>query len=98
MLLVDCNVKVEWVELGEGFGLRSIDLCRFVISKWEYGNWREVDDGSQLVNVPTDAEDEIKLALLYFIMGEVKDLVESGESIKKACEILSWITPESLFK
>jgi hypothetical protein len=80
------QVKVEWSDLGEG-------IC---------GDYNEDDpnDVSLLrfdISVKTcDTDDALLTKGLTMMMDEVFDAVVGEHSIKKCCERLSWISPDSI--
>ena len=100
--LIRGNVKVEWVELGEGYDgdYSPIDpedreLLRFDVSRrTANGEWEAVEDASYCTLTPADTPEDVQRALLALLMDEVYDPVEAGQSIKKLCERLSWIEPD----
>lgn len=98
MKLITENVKVEWVDLGEGIhgdynpeNPNDVPLLRFDVYRWEGFDWEPVDDASYCTNIPVDTPEETLIGLLGVIMEEVGDDVRDGISIKKKCEGLSWL-------
>jgi hypothetical protein len=94
-------VKIEWVELGEGWSgdydpddPKDVELLRFDVFKKENGEWAEVSDASYCTLFPVNSSDDLKRKGLEFLMQEIWEEVDSGHSIKKLCERLSWIEPE----
>jgi len=97
------EVLVEWTDLGEGFegdynpdDPEDIALLRFDISLIDNGELIPIDDASYCTQVPVDTDDEILKAGLEMIMDEIFDAVILGNSIKKACERMSWISIKSI--
>lgn len=97
----DDRVAVEWEDIGEGVlggefdpenpddepRLRFTVLTRGVVSD----QWIPVDDGSYCTDVHGDTEVSILIELAQIILADVGNAVCEGESIKKACERLSWM-------
>ena len=102
------KVMVEWVDLGEGISgdydendTDDVALLRFDVSVKHKGedDWTGVEDASYCTQMPADDTDEKILKKgLEMIMDEVFEAVVEGHSIKKCCEQLSWISPESVNK
>jgi hypothetical protein len=83
----------------------DIELLRFTVYRknpdhptintpWEWDAWEQVEDASYCTQVPVDTPAEILSLSLARIFNEVYSYVEAGQSIKKICELLSWIAPE----
>lgn len=102
-LLIEDDVVVEWVNLGEG---RSGDydpddpedknLLRFDVSQWIKGELVEVSNASYCTMVEADSTNEYKQKGLETIMLHVHDPVMAETSIKKVCEWLSWLGTDTL--
>jgi hypothetical protein len=99
--LVDGNVRVVLHDsTNEGWGgdYDSSDpddqlLLRFDVDQ-RIGNtdsWQPIDDASYCTALPANTPREFLDKALQLIMLEVKEAVETGYSIKKTCERLSWI-------
>lgn len=99
--LVDGNVRVVLHDsTNEGWGgdYDSSDpddqlLLRFDVDE-RIGNtdsWQPIDDASYCTALPANTPREFLDKALQLIMLEVKEAVETGYSIKKTCERLSWI-------
>jgi hypothetical protein len=102
-VLIKDRVKVEWSELGEGLcgdynpdDPDDIELLRFDVSELINGEWEMVDDASYCTQMPVSTTPKQRQDSLKWIMSEVYDGIMGGYSIKKICEFLSWISPESL--
>ena len=97
--LIRGNVKVELENIGEGWsGDYDPDdpddepLLRFTVSKKDAdGEWQQVDDASYCTQIRADTPEPRLREILNYLMDEVGDSVESGSSIKRRCEWLSWI-------
>jgi hypothetical protein len=99
MELIDGDVMVELVDIGEGFHgeYNPLDpddqpLLRFYIYERDLdGMWVPVEDASYCtqLNANLSLADQIQIART--IMGRVKPLIEAGESVKRECEDLSWL-------
>lgn len=101
--LIDNNVRVVLRDdTNEGWGgdYDSNDphdelLLRFDVDE-RIGNadsWQPIDDASYCTALPANTPKSLIDKALQIIMIEIKDAVESGYSIKKTCERLSWINP-----
>lgn len=96
-------VLVEWTDLGEGWDgdynpndPDDVALLRFDISVIEKGEVIPIDDASYCTQVPVNTKKKILKAGLEMIMDEIFDAVIEGNSIKKACERMSWIGVEDI--
>ena len=96
--LIRGNLKVEWVELGEGLSgdynpddPDDIELLRFYVAVLKDGDWEDLDDASYCTNMPVSATPEQRRKGLKKIMDVVYERASSRQSIKKMCERLSWI-------
>ena len=108
--IIKGKIKVEWSDLGEGLSgdydpndPNDIPLLRFDVSRMEdfpkdgrNMDWEAIDDASYCTNFPVTASDDLKMKALAYLMGEIYEPAEAGNSIKKLCERLSWISPEWL--
>jgi hypothetical protein len=97
------DVKVEWVNLGEGWDgdydaddADDINLLRFDVSKRGASGWEAVDDASYCTQVPASMPETVLRQLLQMLLDEVYESVHEGHSIKKLCERLSWISGDGL--
>lgn len=98
------NVKVEWVNLGEGWDgdydesdPNDVNLLRFDVSRLEEnGEWSEVPDGSYCTQIPANTSTEILKRGLDHIMNTVYDDVSHHGKAKRLCESLSWMKPSDL--
>jgi hypothetical protein len=99
--LVDGNVRVVLHDsTNEGWGgdYDSSDpddqlLLRFDVDE-RIGNtdsWQPIDDASYCTALPANTPRKFLDKALQLIMLEVKEAVDTGYSIKKTCERLSWI-------
>lgn len=98
------DVMVEFEAIGEG---RSgdydetdpfdIELLRFTVSRMESGEWVPVEDASYCTRVPVDTDAKTLALLLAGLFREVYAPVSAGESVKRLCERLSWITPHDAY-
>ena len=101
------NIKVEWVELGEGLcgdynpdDPDDIELLRFDVSyQNDKGEWLEIPDSSYCTMMPVKAPDEIRQKALQVIFNEYYHALsghyhEHSPSVKHLGEWLSWICPE----
>ena len=99
------KVLVEWSDLGEGIDgdwnsddPEDVSLYRFDISVKRKGDedWDACDDASYCTQVPVDTPDHILIKGLEMIMDEIFEAVVEGHGIKKACERMSWICPDTI--
>jgi len=95
------DIKVEWEDIGEGLSgdfndkdPNDISLLRFYVSVKDGGEWAEADDASYCTRMPTSTPKDILRKGLKLIYDRVHDIVKNG-SIKKICEDLSWLSPET---
>lgn len=105
MELVSGNIKVEWVDIGEGLcgdynpdDPEDIPLLRFDISVFKDGEWEIKSDGSHCTQFPTTATNEEKATGLAILMNRVREVLQDDldAPIKKLAEELSWIDLEAV--
>lgn len=105
MELVSGNIKVEWVDLGEGLcgdydpdDPEDIHLLRFDISILRDGEWEIKEDGSHCTQFPATATNEEKATGLAILMNRVREVLRDDldAPIKKLAEELSWIDLEAV--
>jgi len=97
------SVKVVLEDIGEGYNgdfdeddPEDAALIRFTVYKKEGKEWVQVDDASYCTTM-TILDDREKLTCIArSILEEVKDPIESGYSVKKLCERLSWLHTDSV--
>lgn len=98
-------VKVEWVNLDEGWNgdyntndPTDENLLRFDVSVLRDGKWEEKDDASYCTQFPATASLEDKCNALRILGREYDDALSSDidVSVKKLGERLSYISPASL--
>lgn len=110
MELMSGDVKVVWEAIGEGRSGEyneddpdDVELLRFSVYRKSidpnnpWNDWIEVDNASYCTQIPVDTPVETLTLLLARIFNEVYDYVVAGQSIKRICELLSWIAPEDAF-
>lgn len=99
----DIDVKVEFCNLNEGYegeynhdDPEDVNLLRFDISKRMDGeqDWSEIPDSSYCTQIPAHSSFDTLEKALDMIMDEIFYAVVEGNSIKKACERMSWISPD----
>jgi hypothetical protein len=97
------EVMVEWSDLGEGWDgdynpedPDDTSLLRFDVSVKRDGEWEAVDSASYCTQVPVATPEDVKAKGLEMIMDEVIDALAEDNSIRKACERMSWICPDSI--
>ena len=74
----------------------DVQLLRFYVQTKRDGEWRDVDDASYCTALPTKTPPEQIQIALHTIMHHVRDRLIAGESVKRVCEHLSWISPDDL--
>lgn len=104
-VLLKGNVKVEWVNLGEGNSgdfdegdPEDVNLLRFDFSRRENENeeWDESPDGSYCTLIPASTPREILEQGLQLLMESAgPEIAEHGKA-KRTLEQLSWITPQMI--
>jgi len=94
-------VRVELVDIGEGHSgdynpnnPKDEKLLRFYVQQKAFDYWQDVNNASYCTLIPESTTQEEQNKLVKILYDEVVDKVESGCSIKKLCERLSWISPE----
>ena len=102
-VLIKNNVKVEWVNLDEGYdgdydpeNPNDENLLRFDVSHMVNNEWTEVPDGSYCTQMPASYSDSILQAGLKTIMDAIYDDVSAHGRAKRTCEEMSWIAPHHL--
>lgn len=98
MELIRDTIKVELESIGEGYygdydpgNPADVPLLRFTVLKLVDGEWEQIDDASYCTELPEWIDNDYQMQVLTYIMDEVYDAVVGGASIKKRCELLSWI-------
>ena len=101
MELTRNNLRIEWIDLGEGLhgdyepdNPEDIHLLRFDLYENIYGEWEMVDDCSYCTLMPLDTPDNILMKGLEYLMEEFTNAICGGYSGKKTGERLSWISPD----
>lgn len=96
--LIRNNVKVEWVNLGEGFNgdydsgdPEDKNLLRFDFSHLVGDSWEPVDDGSYCTRISAETKRPVLNSLLASMMNETFDHISNHGRAKRICESLSWI-------
>lgn len=67
-------------------------LYRFDVDIKKDNVWEPVDDASYCTHLTVDDSDSIMNQAVKYIMDQVYDPCSNGYSIKKMCEMLSWIS------
>jgi len=98
MELIKDNVKVAWVNLGEGLSgdynpldPKDIELLRFDVFVLVDGEWTDPGCASYCTLFPVASTIKDQGRALAHILDEVYELASEGNSVKKMCERLSWI-------
>ena len=98
------SVSVEFENIGEGISgdynandPDDINLLRVTIYvAGRLGLYSAIDDASYCTQMPASCSMNVLEKALDMIMDTVFDDVIAGNSIKKTCEKISWISPESV--
>ncbi len=99
MELIKDRVKVEWVELGEGWcgdynedDPEDEELLRFDVS-WldDDGEWIDPGDVSYCTRFPANSTEEQQRQGLEMLMNAFYEPLMDGHSGKKIGEAMSWI-------
>jgi hypothetical protein len=98
------SVRVVFEYLGEGLSgdydesdPDDVAFLRFTIYKRtghsgeDWIDWEAIEDASYCTQIRTDTPAETLSLLIARIFNEVYGKVEAGQSIKKVCELLSWL-------
>jgi hypothetical protein len=103
----DIHLKIEFCNLGEGYDgdynhddPDDVNLLRFDVSIKKEGDmeWSEVPNASYCTQMPAHSSFDILEKALVMMMDEIFDAAIEGHSIKKACERMSWISPDMVTK
>jgi hypothetical protein len=111
-LIFDGKVKVTLEDIGEGYEgdynpndptdvpLLRMDVMAHKSVENDYAedggdDWKQMSDSSYCTFLPVN-DAESAHAALKVIMDNVKEKVLAGQSIKKICERLSWLSPTSM--
>ena len=101
MELIKDNVKVCWVNIGEGYNgdydendPEDENLLRYDVYVLDEGNWEAVDDASYCTYVSADTDNDELMTLLHVLMEEFYDVLHYDiyASVKKLGERMSWIS------
>lgn len=99
--LVKDNVKVCWVNLGEGHcgdydedDPEDENLLRYDVYVFDEDSWEAVDDASYCTQISADTDNEELMRLLGILMDEFYDVLhyDISTSVKKLGERMSWIS------
>ena len=71
------------------------ELLRFDVSRKNGEEWEAIDDASYCTQMPVGTPKKILKKALQYIMVMIGSRASSGLSIKKLCEELSWLGPNS---
>lgn len=103
MELIDGDLKVEFIDIGEGWcgdynpdDSEDEELLRFYVSRRgrkdaDEEEWIDLDDGSYCTAMPVSAPEDIQRRALDVLMREARDSLEGG-GFKKTMEWMSWIS------
>jgi hypothetical protein len=102
--LIDGNLRIYWVNLGEGNSgdydpndPEDQELLRFDVEELVDGKWEFVDDSSYCTNTLESTPSERLLELLKEMIVHIRfSWDHNGHSIRKVCELLSWISAEGI--
>lgn len=101
MELIKDNVKVEWVELGEGWAGEydpddpdDEELLRFDVSIFQNGEWEDVI--SYCTQFPVKSTKEQQEKALAYLMDHFYEPLTKGDGIKHIAAEMSWISLETI--
>jgi hypothetical protein len=98
--LIRGNVKISWVNLGEGFDgdwdpddPKDENLLRFDVSLWneQAREFEEVPDASYCTYFSANTTLQQRCDSLVYLMDEIYEPCSQGHPVKKLCERLSFI-------
>lgn len=101
MELVKDNVKVCWINIGEGHcgdydeeDPEDENLLRYDVYVLDEDDWIAVDDASYCTYVPADTDREELMRLLGILMDEFYEVLHDDihASVKKLGERMSWVS------
>lgn len=99
--LIRDNVKVCWINLGEGHcgdydeeDPEDENLLRYDVYVLDEDYWEAVDDASYCTYVSADTDNEELMRLLEILMNEFYEVLHNDihASVKKLGERMSWIS------
>lgn len=92
------KIRVEWYNANEGLcgdynpeDPDDINLLRFDVYRVVRDDYEAVEDASYCTETPADTDIGALIKGLYIIYKEYDDVIDSGCSVKKLGERLSWI-------
>jgi gamma-glutamyl:cysteine ligase YbdK (ATP-grasp superfamily) len=95
--LIRGNVKIEWVNLGEGlngdYDPQNPDdrnLLRFDVYRCDDNGWAAIEDGSYCTMVDANSKYSVLRDHLRRFMDIIYDDVSNHGKAKRLCESLSW--------
>lgn len=96
------TLRVEFVDIGEGYGgdynaedpedrrlMRLYALRRDQDA--DNSDWEEIEDGSCCTCIPSDTKPADLAVLLAHVFATISDAIQTGASMKRSCERLSWL-------
>lgn len=99
--LIRDNVKVCWINLGEGYcgdydeeDPEDENLLRYDVYVLDEDYWEAVDDASYCTYVSADMDNKELMRLLEILMNEFYEVLHDDihASVKKLGERMSWIS------
>lgn len=91
------DVRVVFEDIGEGLSgdyneddPGDVALLRFTVYRLDQ-DWEQVEDASYCTAIPVDTDPAVIANYLARIMVEVYKPVMAGQSVKRACEDMSWL-------
>ena len=101
MVVTDKGVRVSLEDIGEGEDGDAQEgeptLLRFYVERLsEDGSWDEVDGASYCTRIRSDAPEVVQEKLVRTILQAVAEKVRNGESVRRGCAELSWLTARDL--
>lgn len=101
MELIKDNVKVCWINLGEGHcgdydenDPEDENLLRYDVYVLDGDSWEAVDDASYCTTIPAETDDDELMRLLNVLMKEFYNVLHYDiyASVKKLGERMSWVS------
>ena len=96
-VIIRNNVKIEWVNLGEGLdgdydptAEYDINLLRFDVYRFDGKDWTAIEDGSYCTMIQSNAPYAVLQENLVHFMDTIYDDVSTHGKAKRLGEQLSW--------
>jgi hypothetical protein len=97
------NFLFEFEDIGEGWegdydpsDPEDTPLLRFYLRWKKDGEWQDVPDCSYCTRLPTSTSPEVLEKIANEALDRVEEAARQGESLKRLCERLSWMSPAGI--